>query len=98
MRTFSIAGLQLSLDYSDNYKLIEEALVATSKRYPWLDMIIVSELAVGGASRSIDYSLDNQIDNFKNYLNKNNLSVHEFFLFNFGESGKNQYELLLTYH
>ena len=47
MRTFSIAGLQLSLDYSDNYKLIKEALVATSQRYPWVDMIIVSELAVG---------------------------------------------------
>ena len=73
MRTFSIAGLQLSLDYSDNYKLIEEALVATSQRYPWVDMIIVSELAVGGANRSVDYSLDNQIDSFKEIAKELNI-------------------------
>ena len=66
MRNFSIAGLQLDLNYSDNLTILTNAIIQTSKRYPWVEMIVASELAVGGANRSDKYSLDNHLGLFKN--------------------------------
>lgn len=50
MTQFAIAGLQLQLPHADNLDRIVEATTATLKRYPWVEMVVVSELAVRGAS------------------------------------------------
>lgn len=72
MRTFSIAGLQLDLNYSDNLACVTNAIIQTSKRYPWVEMIVASELAVGGSNRSDKYSLDNNLKGFQDLAKKLN--------------------------
>ena len=66
MKYFSIAGLQLDLELNNNKDLLIEKINQTVSRYPWLNMIVVSELAVGGASRSEEFLLDNNIEGFQN--------------------------------
>lgn len=66
MKYFSIAGLQLDLEHNNNKNLIIEKINQTVVRYPWLNMILVSELAVGGASRSEEFFLYNNIEAFQN--------------------------------
>ena len=66
MKYFSIAGLQLDLELNNNKDLVIEKINQTVSRYPWLNMIVVSELAVGGASRSEEFFLDNNIEAFQN--------------------------------
>jgi predicted amidohydrolase len=73
MRTFSIAGLQLDLNYSDNLACVTNAIIQTSKRYPWVEMIVASELAVGGSNRSDKYSLDNNLEGFQDLAKKLNI-------------------------
>ena len=46
MRKFSIAGLQLNLDYSNNRELVTTKIKNVVRRYPWINMVVVSELAV----------------------------------------------------
>ena len=65
MKPFSIAALQLDLEYSDNYDLVAEKTYQTAKRYPWVQMVVLSELAVGGSSRSLQYSLERQLPKFQ---------------------------------
>lgn len=50
MRTFGIAGLQLDLDKGNNLERIAGEVRAAKSRLPWLDMIVLSELASYGAS------------------------------------------------
>lgn len=45
---FSIAGLQLALTNTDNRELVEREVSATMKRFPWVDMVVLAELAVFG--------------------------------------------------
>ena len=73
MRTFSIAGLQLDLNYSDNLACVTNAIIQTSKRYPWVEMIVASELAVGCSNRSDKYSLDNNLEGFQDLAKKLNI-------------------------
>ena len=65
MKPFSIAALQLDLEYSDNLNLVVEKTYQVAKRYPWVQMVVLSELAVGGSSRSLDFSLEKQLPKFK---------------------------------
>tara|TARA_B100001250_G_scaffold265562_1_gene229043 strand:- start:400 stop:1239 length:840 start_codon:yes stop_codon:yes gene_type:complete len=65
MKPFSIAALQLDLEYSDNYDLVVEKTHQVIKRYPWVQMVVLSELAVGGSSRSLEYSLAKQLPKFQ---------------------------------
>ena len=65
MKPFSIAALQLDLDYSDNFDLVVEKTYQVAKRYPWVQMIVLSELAVGGSSRSLEFSLEKQLPKFQ---------------------------------
>ena len=65
MKPFSIAALQLDLDYSDNFDLVLETTYQGAKRYPWVQMIVLSELAVGGSSRSLEFSLEKQLPKFQ---------------------------------
>ena len=65
MKPFSIAALQLDLEYSDNLNLVVEKTYQVAKRYPWVQMVVLSELAVGGSSRSLEFSLENQLPKFQ---------------------------------
>jgi hypothetical protein len=40
MKPFSIAALQLNLDYSNNQDLVVEKTKQAVKRYPWIQMVI----------------------------------------------------------
>ena len=64
MKNFSIAGLQLNLASFDNRELLTTKIKSTVSRYPWVNMVVVSELAVGGPSRSKEFSLDNNLQHF----------------------------------
>jgi predicted amidohydrolase len=48
MSHFAIAGLQLELAARDNRYLIRKELEATLRRFPWLDMVVIGELATFG--------------------------------------------------
>lgn len=50
MRKFEIAGLQLDLAKNGNMPLLAEEIGAVKRRFPWLDMIVLSELACHGVS------------------------------------------------
>lgn len=45
---FSIAGLQLALPNADNRETIEREVGAAMQRFPWLDMVVLAELAALG--------------------------------------------------
>ncbi|MDU0112542.1 carbon-nitrogen hydrolase family protein [Psychrosphaera aquimarina] len=51
MSHFSIAGLQLKLSSGDNIHVISEHIVKTKKRFPWLDMIVLTELCSFGPEK-----------------------------------------------
>jgi predicted amidohydrolase len=48
MTQFSIAGLQLALPSCDNRERIEREIDATMRRFPWLQMVVLAELATFG--------------------------------------------------
>lgn len=48
MSNFSIAGLQLSLATHDNLDLVIKKTRKTLARYPWVQMVVISELAICG--------------------------------------------------
>ena len=49
-RNFSIAGLQLELQGDDNLDLVEKEVGAVKRRLPWIEMIVLGELSLFGAS------------------------------------------------
>lgn len=50
MIPFSIAALQLPLDAADNRDAVERACRIAKRLYPWIDMIVLPELAAFGPS------------------------------------------------
>ena len=48
MSTFAIAGLQLELDHGDNIEVISEEVRALKRRFPWVEMVVIGELAAFG--------------------------------------------------
>ncbi|WP_417450636.1 carbon-nitrogen hydrolase family protein [Kordiimonas sp.] len=50
MKPFAIAGLQLALPHSGNLDLVIKKIRQTTLRYPWVQMIVLSELAICGAT------------------------------------------------
>lgn len=52
MRTFGIAGLQLPLREGDNLEYIGTEIASVCARLPWVQMVVVGELASFGASLS----------------------------------------------
>jgi predicted amidohydrolase len=57
MTPFSIAGLQLSLASGDNRDRIEHAIADAVRRFPWVQMVVLPELASFGASLASAESL-----------------------------------------
>jgi len=87
VRNFSIAGLQLNLDYSNNRELITTKIKNVVKRYPWINMVVVSELAVGGSSRSEEFSLENNIEHFSNLALENDIWLIPGSFYDHNETG-----------
>jgi predicted amidohydrolase len=48
MSTFSLAGLQLALPYGDNRERIAREVESTLRRFPWVQMVVLAELATYG--------------------------------------------------
>lgn len=57
MGAFGIAGLQLSLDDGDNLDQIESEVAAVCARLPWVQMVVLGELASFGPSLARAQSL-----------------------------------------
>jgi predicted amidohydrolase len=65
MKPFSIAAVQISLENTDNFNLIERKTREVVARFPWIEMVVLSELAVGGANKSKQYSLEEHLPRLK---------------------------------
>ncbi|WP_019531562.1 carbon-nitrogen hydrolase family protein [Dasania marina] len=53
MSHFSIAGLQLELSNQDNFSFIEQEITRVKNVFPWVDMIVLSELSTFGTSTTL---------------------------------------------
>ena len=66
MKPLSIAAIQLNLARKDNYTLLESKAREAVYRFPWLEMLVFSELAVGGAGASnTTFFLSEYLDKLK---------------------------------
>ena len=66
MKLLSIAAIQLNLAKKDNYSLVERKAREAVYRFPWLEMLVFSELAVGGAGASnATFFLSEYLDKLK---------------------------------
>ena len=66
MKPLSIAAIQLNLARKDNYTLLEIKAREAVYRFPWLEMLVFSELAVGGAGASnATFFLSEYLDRLK---------------------------------
>ena len=66
MKPLSIAAIQLNLAKKDNYSLVERKAREAVYRFPWLEMLVFSELAVGGAGASnTTFFLSEYLDKLK---------------------------------
>lgn len=72
MSHFSIAGLQLALPCGDNLDVIGTEIINTKKRFPWLDMIVLSELCSFGPEKKYAKTLPSDAENFYCQLAKEN--------------------------
>jgi predicted amidohydrolase len=52
MRRLAIAALQLELGHQNNLEVLDREIRTAKRRYPWIDLIIVPELAVYGVNMS----------------------------------------------
>lgn len=74
MNVFKIACLQLNLKKTDNKDYVTQAIQQTCNRNPSIDLIVLSELAVGGpGALDTSHTLDRYIDFFANIANKENI-------------------------
>ena len=51
MSYFSIAGMQLTLSYGNNLLLIGDEIIKLKQRFPWVDMVVLSELSLYGPEK-----------------------------------------------
>ena len=66
MKPLSIAAIQLNLARKDNYTLLESKAREAVYRFPWLEMLVFSELAVGGAGAgNATFFLSEYLDKLK---------------------------------
>ncbi|GAA6206465.1 carbon-nitrogen hydrolase family protein [Thalassotalea sp. SU-HH00458] len=64
MSHFSIAGMQLSLPCGDNLATIGQEIKNTKKRFPWVDMIVLSELCTYGPEKKYASTLPSKAEKF----------------------------------
>jgi hypothetical protein len=48
MKPFGIAGIQMNLNHGNNLDAIEQRINTVVSIYPWVEMIVLSELALFG--------------------------------------------------
>jgi predicted amidohydrolase len=68
MSHFSIAGLQLDLSTGDNLDVIANEIIKTKKRFPWLNMIVLSELASHGPEKKYATTFPSEAEQFYSQL------------------------------
>lgn len=64
MSHFSIAGMQLSLPSGDNLATIGDEITKTKKRFPWIDMIVLSELCTYGPEKKYASEFPSKAEKF----------------------------------
>ncbi|WP_438863059.1 carbon-nitrogen hydrolase family protein [Neptunicella sp.] len=64
MSYFSIAGLQLALPSGNNLATIGAEIEKNKRRFPWLDMVVLSELCSYGADKQYAESFPGQTEAF----------------------------------
>ncbi len=64
MSHFAIAGLQLEISGKDNRYLIQKEIEKTLRLFPWVQMVVLGELATFGADKSFAQELPGEIENF----------------------------------
>jgi predicted amidohydrolase len=62
MNHFSIAGLQIALKNGNNIEVIFAQITSTKKRFPWVDMIVLSELATYGPEKKHAEKLPSSVE------------------------------------
>jgi deaminated glutathione amidase len=62
MKGFGIAGLQLELRSQDNLEIIEIEVDRVKKRYPWVQMVVASELSLLGSSTAAAQELPGGVE------------------------------------
>lgn len=72
MSHFSIAGLQLNLACGDNLAVIAAQIQKTKKRFPWLNMIVLSELSSFGPEKKYAEILPSKTEKMYCQLAKEN--------------------------
>ncbi len=64
MSQFAIAGLQLEVSGKDNRYLIQKEIEKTLRLFPWVQMVVIGELATFGADKSFAQELPGEVENF----------------------------------
>lgn len=64
MSHFAIAGLQLEISGKDNRYLIQKEIEKTLRLFPWVQMVVVGELATFGTDKSFAQELPGEVENF----------------------------------
>ena len=72
MSHFAVAGLQLELSGKDNRYLIQKEIEAVKRRFPWVQMIVLGELATYGADPAAAQTLPGEVENFYCQIAKDN--------------------------
>ena len=70
MSHFSIAALQLALPSEDNLAFIGEEITRTIKRFPWIDMVVLSELCSFGPDKKYAEQLPGKAEKFYCHIAK----------------------------
>jgi predicted amidohydrolase len=64
MSHFSIAGMQLSLPCGNNLTTIGQEITKTKKRFPWIDMFVLSELCTYGPEKKYASTFPSKAETF----------------------------------
>ena len=76
MSHFSIAAMQLALKSGDNLAFIEQQIVDTVQRYPWINMVVLTELCSYGANKTFAEQLPGKAEIFYcNLAKKQNIWI-----------------------
>jgi predicted amidohydrolase len=72
MTHFAIAGLQLELSGKDNRYLIQKEIEALKRRFPWVQMVVLGELATYGADPAAAQTLPGEAEDLYCQIAKDN--------------------------
>ena len=72
MSHFAIAGLQLEISGKDNRYLIQKEIEGVKRRFPWVSMVLVGELATYGADLAAAQPLPGEAESLYSRIAKDN--------------------------